>query len=158
MKQYQKHNRRWLTGALVSILAGTIFGVVLQFFKGKVLDCAAAGDVRHTISYTGLLLGFILCEVCGYFLYDRFSAKFVAGCTRELKQDVFASIIKRSYVAYKNRPQGEYLAKYTNEVDTIKERRFRMLPMLWEILFKILLVSAPCSFWTGVSPSLPLCC
>ncbi len=142
MKTYQKNNRRYFIGALVSILIGTMFGVVLQFFKGKVLDCAAAGDVRNTIRYTGLLFCFLLCEVCGYFLYDRFCAQFVAGCTRELKRDIFASIVKRSYIAYKERPRGEYIAKYTNEADAIKERRFRMLPMLWEILFKIMLVSA----------------
>jgi ABC-type multidrug transport system fused ATPase/permease subunit len=39
-------------------------------------------------------------------------------------------------------PQGEYIAKYTNEADTIKARHFQMLPLFWEILFKIILVSA----------------
>ncbi len=142
MKQYQKSNRRWFAGALFSVLIGAIFSVVLQFFKGDVLDHAAAGDVQQTIYYAVLLLGFILLEVLFYFLYDRFSAQFVVGCTRELKRDVFASILNRSYVAYKEHPQGEYLAKYTNETDAIKERHFRMLPMFWEILFKIVLVSA----------------
>ncbi len=146
MKKYQKSNRRWFAGALVSVLIGTVFGVVLQFFKGDVLDHAAAGEVRETICYAVLLFGFILCEVCGYFLYDWFRAKYVVGCTRELKQDVFERIVKRSYVAYKEHPQGEYLAKYTNEADTIQERRFRMLPMFWEILFKIILVSAALFF------------
>ena len=146
MKTYQINNRRYFIGALVSVLIGTMFGVVLQFFKGKVLDCAAAGNVQNTISYTGLLLGFIICEVLGYFLYDWFRAKFVAGCTRQLKQDIFTSIVNRGYVAYKERPQGEYLAKYTSEADLIKERRFKMLPMLWEILFKIMLVSGALFF------------
>lgn len=142
MKIYQKSNRRYYIGALISVLIGTILGVILQFFKGDVLDYAAAGDVQNTVYSAALLFGFILCEICGYFFYDRFSAKFVAGCTKELKQDIFASIVNRSYVSYKERPQGEYLAKYTNEADTIQDRCFRMLPMFWEILFKIVLVSA----------------
>ena len=112
----------------------------LQFFKGDVLDYAAAGDVQKTIRYAALLIGFILCECLFYFLYDRFSAKFVVGCTRELKHDIFASIIERSYVVYKNQLQGEYIAKYTNEANAIKDRRFSMLPMFWEILFKIIFV------------------
>ena len=141
MKKYQESNRRYFVGALVSILIGTIFAVVLQFFKGDVLDYAAAGDVQKTIRYAALLIGFILCECLFYFLYDRFSAKFVVGCTRELKHDIFASIVERSYVAYKDHQQGEYIAKYTNEADAIKDRRFSMLPMFWEILFKIILVS-----------------
>lgn len=142
MKNYQKKNRRYFVGALVSVFIGTAFSVVLQFFKGDVLDYAVAGQVQQTVYYAALLFGFILCEISCYFLYDRFSAKFVVGCTRELKHDIFQSMIMRSYVAYKEHPQGEYIAKYTNAADTIKERRFSMLPMFWKILFKIMLVSA----------------
>ena len=141
MKKYQESNRRYFVGALVSILISTFFAVVLQFFKGDVLDFAAAGEVQKTVRCAALLFGFILCECLFYFLYDRFSAKFVVGCARELKQDIFASILGRSYVAYKEHPQGEYIAKYTNEADVIKDRRFSMIPMFWEILFKIILVS-----------------
>lgn len=142
MKKYQKSNRRYFIGALVAVLISTIFAVVLQFFKGNVLDYAAASEVQKTTCYAILLVGFILCECLFYFLYARLSAKFVVGCTKELKLDIFASILKRSYVAYKERPLGEYIAKYTNEADSIKARRFQLLPAFWEILFKIIFVSA----------------
>ena len=141
MKKYQESNRRYFVGALFSVLISTVFAVVLQFFKGDVLDYAAAGEVQMTIRYAGLLIGFILCECLFCFLYDGLSAKFVTGCTRELKQDIFESIVKRGYVAYKEQPQGEYIAKYTNEADMIKNRRFSMLPMFFEIFFKIVFVS-----------------
>ncbi|MBQ4089897.1 MAG: ABC transporter ATP-binding protein [Clostridia bacterium] len=141
MKKYQESNRRYFAGALVSILLGTVFAVVLQFFKGDVLDYAVAGEVQKAVCYAALLAGFILCECLLYFLYDLFSAGFIAGCIGELKRDIFESIVKRSYVAYKEHPQGEYIAKYTNEADTIKERYFQMLPMFFEILFKIIFVS-----------------
>ena len=49
--------------------------------------------------------------------------------------------MQHSYVTYKEYPQGEYIAKYTNTADTIKNRYFSMLPSFWEILFKIILVS-----------------
>lgn len=142
MKKYQKKHRRYFIGALVSILISTVFAVVLQFFKGDVLDHALAGETWKTLHYAILLIAFILGEVLCSFCYDHFSAKFVAGCTGELKQDIFESILKHSYVAYKERPQGEYIAKYTGEADAIKDRRFSMLPMFWEILFKIIFVSA----------------
>ena len=142
MKKYHHLNRRWFAGALVSVLISTVFAVTLQFFKGDVLDFAIAGNAGQTFRYALLLIGSILLEVGGFFCYDQFSNRFVAGCTRLLKQDIFESILNRSYVAYKARPQGEYIAKYTNEADTIKERRFRMQPVFWEILFKIILVSA----------------
>ena len=146
MKTYQKKYRRCLAGALICVLVGTIFGVVLQFFKGDVLDYAIARDVEKTILSAALLIGFILCETIGFFLYERFSARFVTGCTRELKHDIFESIVRRNYVSYKQCPQGEYIAKYTNAADMIKEQRFRMLPVLWEILFKVILVSTALFF------------
>lgn len=142
MKKYQRKNRRYFVVALVSILISTMLAVSLQFFKGDMLDFAVAGEMNKTVYYALLLIAFILGEVLCYFCYKQFSAKFVVGCVKLLKHDVFESVLKRSYVAYKERPQGEYLAKYTNEADMIKERHFNMLPMLWEILFKIIFVSA----------------
>ena len=141
MKKYEYKNCRYFIGALVSILCSNLFAVSLQFFKGDVLDYAVAGDMNNTVLYGALLIAFILCEVLFYFVYKRQSAKFVIGCTRNLKQDVFASIFSRSYVSYKEHPQGEYLSKYSNEADTIKDRRFNMLPMFWDILSKIIFVS-----------------
>lgn len=142
MKKYRKKNRRWFLAALASILISTFFAVALQFFKGDVLDYAVAGETRKAIRCAVALIAFILCEVLGYFCYDQFSAKFVVGCTRELKQDVFESILRRGYTAYMERPQGEYIAKYTNEADAIQDRHFSMLPVFWEILFKIVFASA----------------
>lgn len=141
MKKYQKHNSTYFLGALVSTLFSSAFAVVLQFFKGDVLDHAIAGETQATVKYAVLLITFILGEVLFYFGYRQFSARFVVGCTKLLKRDIFESTIKRGYVDYKLLPQGEYIAKYTNEADTIQARRFRMLSMFWEILFKIIFVS-----------------
>lgn len=141
MKQYYKQNRSFFYGALLSVFISTVFAVVLQFFKGDVLDHAIAGELSTTVKYAVLLIVFIMAEVLFYFGYKQFSARFVVGCTKLLKRDIFRSIIGRGFVDYKKLPQGEYIAKYTNEADTIKARRFQMLPMLWEILFKIIFVS-----------------
>ena len=141
MRKYEYRNCRYFIGALVAILCSNLFAVSLQFFKGDVLDYAVAADLSNTVLYGALLIAFILCEVFFYFVYKRQSAKFVIGCTRNLKQDIFASIFSHSYVSYKEHPQGEYLSKYSNEADTIKDRRFNMLPMFWDILSKIIFVS-----------------
>ena len=142
MKEYQKKNRRSFAGAMVCVLLSTIFATVLQFSKGGVLDTAVAGEVGKTLRYAAVLVGLILCEVLFFYWYRRCGNRFVAGCTRMLKQDIFRRILDHSYVAYKEQPQGEYLARYTNEADAIKTRRFEMLPLFWEILFRILFVSA----------------
>lgn len=64
------------------------------------------------------------------------------GCTGELKRDIFRRILQSDYAAYKARPQGAYIAKYTSEADAIKARCFSVSPVFWEILFKCVLVSA----------------
>lgn len=141
MKKYPKYASAYFIGALIFILISTVFAVVLQFFKGDVLDYAIAGDTQATLRYAILLAAFILSEILFYFGYRQFSARFVVGCTKLLKRDIFESILRRGYVDYKTTPQGEYIAKYTNEADTIKARRFQLLPLFWEILFKIIFVS-----------------
>ena len=140
MKPYWKRNRSAFIGALFCILASTVFAVTLQFFKGDVLDHAAAGHVPATVWYTLLLICFILLEVGFYFGYRRLSARFSVGYAKDLKEDIWQATLRRSYIAYRSLPHGEYLAKYTNETDAVKTRYFDLLPMLWEVLFKVLLV------------------
>lgn len=141
MNIYHKKNRAYFNGALVSIFISNIFAVVLQFFKGNVLDHAIAGEIQSTVYFALLLISFILCEILSYFFYRQFRARYVTGCTRCLKHDIFESILHKDYVDYRQRPQGEYISKYTNDADSIKERKFEMLPCFWEILFKITFVS-----------------
>ncbi len=142
MKTYEHANRRMYFAALFCTLLSTVFAVVLQFFKGAVLDHALAGQAAQTFRYALLLIAFILLEVGGYYLSQRFSDRYVIGCISALRRDIFDSILRRDYVVYKQQPQGKYIAKYMSEAETIRDRRFRMKPYLWEILFKILLVSA----------------
>ena len=142
MKRYHQRNRAAFFGTLLCILSSNAFAVVLQFFKGDVLDHAIAGEISTTIHYVLLLFSFILGEVLLYYLYKRCSAKYVVGCVRLLKWDIFDSILRRSYVTFMSRQQGEYMAKLTHEADAIRDRRFRMLPLLFDILSKIVFVSA----------------
>ena len=142
MKKYQRQNGACFAGAMVCILISIAFAVVLQFFKGDVLDHALSGASAEALRYAVLLFACILGEVLFYFIYKRLTARFVVGCTKLLKRDIFESILRRGYVSYKQLSQGEYIAKYTNEADMIQARRFQMLPLFWEILFRIVFVSA----------------
>lgn len=68
MKNYHKANRVYFLVAILTVLVSTIFAVVLQFFKGHVLDNALSANTQKTIFYTILLIAFILGEVVFYFL------------------------------------------------------------------------------------------
>jgi len=141
MKKYLQWNRACLAGALVCVLISNLLAVVLQFIKGDVLDSAILGEMSSTLISALMLIGLILLEILLYFGYNRFSARFTVGCAKHLKHDVFDSIMRRGYVNFKEQTQGEYIAKYTSEADAIMSRRFSMLPLFWNILFKIIFVS-----------------
>lgn len=125
MKQYQKRNRLYYFAALVAIVISTIFSVTLQFFKGDILDSALAGEISAAIRWIVLLLIFILCENLFYFLYARFTARFVTECTKMLKQDIFKSILQRSYVSYKKHPEGWYISNIPMKQITLKITIFK---------------------------------
>ena len=141
MKIYEYANRRSYRAALLCTLLSSVCAVALQFFKGAVLDHALAGQMEQTLCYALLLIGFILLAVGGYYLFLRFSDRYAIGCISALRRDIFDSILDRDYVSYRAHTQGEYIAKYMTEAETIRDRRFRMKPMLWEILFKVFLVA-----------------
>ena len=81
MNKYQKRNKARFAGALVCIFISNAFAVILQFFKGNVLDNAISGKTGATMQSIILLITFILGEILFYFGYRQFGARFVAGCT-----------------------------------------------------------------------------
>ncbi|MEG2058383.1 MAG: ABC transporter ATP-binding protein [Lachnospiraceae bacterium] len=141
MKKYMKKKSAVFFGAIISILLSTVFAVSLQFIKGDVLDYAVAGDLILVNKYIWLLFVFIISEILLFFIYKLLSAKFIVGCSKELKNDIFSSIMSHSYVDYKKSNQGSYIAKYANEADTIVSRYFALIPLFYEIFFKICIVS-----------------
>ena len=142
MREYQRRSRAAFFGALSCIFISNALAVSLQFFKGDVLDHAIAGETRTTIQYSLLLISFILGECLFFYLYKTCTARFVTSCTRLLKRNIFESILRRDFVAYSGKPRGAYIARLTNDADAIRDRRFRMLPMLFDILCKIIFVAA----------------
>lgn len=141
MRKYFKRNSVAFFSSLFCIFASNALAVVLQFFKGDVLDYAIAGETQTTIKYAILLILFILGEVLFYFFHKRFNALFVVGSTRLLKHDIFESISRRSFISFKQRQQGEYISMLTTEADTVRDRGFEMLPLFFDIMFKIVFVS-----------------
>ena len=140
MKRYIRKNCSAFAWAAVCVLIGTVFATILQFFKGDVLDYAVAGNTYEAIRYALLLIGFILLEVLFYYLFSRLSARFHVSCVRGLKADLFCGILGRSFTQFKSMQHGEYIAKYANDAQLIGEMHFSMLPMLVQILGKVLYV------------------
>ena len=141
MKKYIRKNFKPLALATTFSTIAAIFAVGVQFLKGNVLDFALKGDVSSTFKY-GLVLGvFILCELAFFYLYDRSKARFVVYSIKEVRFDFFRSLLSKSYPEFLKMKQGEYIAKYTNEMDLMENQYFNTIPLLIEVLIKIVMVS-----------------
>ena len=56
MNKYQKRNKARFAGALVCIFISNAFAVILQFFKGDILDNAISGETGATLQSIILLI------------------------------------------------------------------------------------------------------
>lgn len=130
-----------LTGALVCSAVSSLLAVILQFFKGEVLDSASCGQARRAAFYALLLLAFILGEVFADDAAQRLGARYVVVSEKRLRRGVFARILAGGYADFRREPQGAYIAKYTQETDAVVAQRYALRPLLGELAFKTALVS-----------------
>lgn len=57
------------------------------------------------------------------------------------RQDLFDAILSKNYRNFSKITQGEYIAKFTNQLEQIENQYFSTIPMLFEIIIKILMVT-----------------
>ncbi|BCN28785.1 ABC transporter ATP-binding protein [Anaeromicropila herbilytica] len=141
MSKYIKKNKFLLFGIIVTLVISSIFAVMVQFLKGDVLDYALLRNDTKTLMYAILLVSFILLEIAFQFGYDYLRAHFSIRCVKELREDFFRSMIYRTYMNFTSKSNGDYIAKYTNDVDMIQTLYFGTIPLFLEILIKVILVS-----------------
>ena len=141
MKKYIKSNSKSLFLSIIFSVVASIFAVRVQFLKGDVLDYALLKNMDNTLRY-GLYLGvFIIMELIFFYLYDINRGKFAVNSIKEVKFDYFKSLLAQDYPGFLKKKQGEYIAQYTNEMEIIENQYFATIPMLAEIIIKIVIVS-----------------
>ena len=141
MKKYIHNNLKPLILAITFSVVASILAVRVQFFKGDVLDYALSRDFDNTLKY-GLYLGlFIGLELISYYFYDRNRGKFAVNCSKEIRVDYFRGLLNKDFPNFLKKKQGEYIAQYTNEIEIIENQYFSTIPMLTEIVIKIIIVS-----------------
>ncbi len=141
MKKYIKSNWKSLSLAITFSVLASIFAVRVQFLKGDVLDYALLRKFYSTLRY-GLYLGvFIVLELGFFYFYDRNRGRFAVDSMKEVRLDYFKSLLVKDYPSFLKKKQGEYIAQYTNEIEIIENQYFGAIPMLAEIIIKIIVVS-----------------
>ena len=141
MKKYISNNFKPLFLAVAFSTIASILAVRVQFLKGDVLDFALTSSFTRTLQ-TGTFLGLlIVMEIAFHHFYDRNRCKFSVESIKEIKVDYIKSLLAKDYPTFLKKPQGEYLAQYTNEMQIVENQYFNTLPMLFEIAIKITIVS-----------------
>lgn len=141
MKRYIRPQARLLAlSVFFSLLAGGL-AVAVQFTKGSLLDQALAGINSSTIRFIALLLGFIALEIICFHLFDRARGRYFVRAKASLREDFFAAQLQKSPVQMMGENQGEVLAAYTDQIDLVGNNYIFNLPLLFDVIIKIVLVS-----------------
>lgn len=141
MKKYIIRRKNEIFLIVTFSLIASFFGVVVQFLKGRILDIAIYGNSENMLFMIVILLTAILSEMILFYMYDCYSAKYSIGIGEELRNNFFDSLFCLRVMGFKSRKESEYVAEYTNRIDTINSYYFSIIPLLIEIVGKILIVS-----------------
>ena len=140
MKKYYRKHAGYFVQFIFFITVATIFAVRVQYLKGNVLDIVLSVDFSEAVLAGVRLLLAILCEIVFYFFYDLAKSRLIASAMRDLRGDYLRSLIMKPYRMFRLKTEGEYLAQYSKELDTLEQDYFATWPMLLAVLLKILIV------------------
>ncbi len=115
------------------------FTVGVQFLKGELIDNAVETSLGLFVQTGFYLLGAILLQVLFTYLYFRIENSIISEGTQELKNKLFNRMIKLPFTKFNMKTNGEYMARYTNEVQIIQDRFFKSITML--VVFGITVLS-----------------
>lgn len=146
MKKYIRKNLMVVIILSVVLLIENTAAIGVQFLKGDLLNLAIAGEGNQAFYKGVFLLGAITLEII--FMYFEFVStnKFNYLCVKDLKEDLFSATIKRNYTQFNKNSIGEYVSKFTNEVETIKNDYFMCITMIIMFIMKIIFVSVALIF------------
>lgn len=149
MKRYILPRAGLLALAVLFSLCASGSAILVQFTKGKLLDQALAGLNKNTIQLIALLLSFILFEMLCHYTFDRLRGLFFVRGKSCLRKDFFKAQLERNPAEMQEEKQGMILAAYTDQIELAGNSYLFNLPLLFDVILKIILVSTAL-FWLDV--------
>ncbi|MGL4383026.1 MAG: ABC transporter ATP-binding protein [Bacilli bacterium] len=141
MKQYIRTYKWHFISTIVCAILTSIVAIRLQFFKGVILDSAINVNSSLMINSIILLVSFIILECLLYTLFNQVKSKFIVKCFSKLRSDYIESVVRLHYTDFTKSEKGDYIAKYTNDLEIIKNQYFGSITLLIYLVSKILFVS-----------------
>ena len=146
MKRFiRPHAGLFACAVLLAVAAGGL-AVLVQFTKGSLLDTALKGSGGLTLRLAALLLLIISSEITCYYLSDRFRGQYYTRTKADLREAFFRAQLRKTPPHLTGDKQGDILAAYTDQLDTVCNNYLFNLPLLFDVVLKIILVSAAL-FW-----------
>ena len=129
-----------ISGILQCIAAAC--GIMLAFSMRSVIDNAVEGDKSGIYSsaavFALLIAGQILLNAAAKLLSDRSRA----ATEKNLRQEVFADILKKDYTEASSYHSGDLLNRMTSDVSVIADGISNLIPRLISLLVKMIGVFA----------------
>ena len=141
MRKYLKEEKKILALSLLFSLIASVVAIRIQFFKGEMLDFAISKEFKSTINIGLILLFLIGVEIASQYFFNYFRGKYSVNIAKKLRYDFFNSIFNKSTVQLEKEKKGDFVAKYTNQIDLVHGQYYGTIPLLIEIILKILLVT-----------------
>ena len=141
MKKYLKQHLLYIIGLVLILVIGTIFSIWVQFLKGDILNLALEGNFKKSVIVAGTLLMAILLEILFMYLEYLMENKISYLCVKTLKADLFEATVRKDYFSFNNKSIGEYVSKFTTEVDTLKNAYLNSIFMIIMFALKIVFVT-----------------
>ncbi len=140
MKKYLLEHKIYIFKLLTLLIIGNIAAILVQFFRGDVLDAAITGASKNTIYSGFFMVTAIMIELIFYYFMFITGDKLASKCVESLKADVFETILNSNYKKFYSCDKGEYISKLTNEVSLINEKYFLNFNGFCEVSIKALMV------------------
>ncbi len=134
LKRYWKKNLPLLLLTLALGLLASLFNAGVSLLLQQAIDTALAGAGARFWRLLWFALGYILL-LCALGSLSALSAKQLTGrMVQQLRQDVFAGILRRRPLAFAQEGTANYLSALTNDMRLVEEHHIAALLQGFELL------------------------
>lgn len=142
MKKHLIKYKKNIFLAIIFITTTSMIQISFEFFKGWLLDSALSSNIyRFIVLAIGFFLAFLL-KALTHYMYTLYFKVTKTKILSNMRNDFFKTLLKRSYPSFLKNKTGEYLFKYTTQMDLIEKQFFEssygLLQILTETAFSIL--------------------
>lgn len=154
MKKYILQNKGTL---MITLLSGAIFSLGSTFIAlilKDAIDVSLSGDLDRFFTIVMQSIIFIVAVGLCYWLYSKFSKKFIGRISTQLRNDAFSGIFKKNISDFKSVNSADYISALTNDVKNMEENYFNPLLLC---LQNILMFISSFVIMIYLSPLVTLC-